>query len=135
MDPREEGRLAVVASLLGFAGLLLALPVVLLAGVGIGGWLLGCGLWIANWATALLTTRVSFRISPPAAVGVSGISFIARAWFIAIILFVVAIRFSEVTALTAAGVFLAAFTLDLGGRALQYGLSQQRQQLPGQPAE
>jgi hypothetical protein len=61
-------------------------------------------------------------------VGVSGISFIARAWMVAIVLFVVALRFSEVVALTAAGVFLAAFTLDLAGRALQYGLSQQQQQ-------
>ena len=135
IDPREEGRLAVAASLLGMAGLLLALPVVLLAGVGIGGWLLGAFLWIVNWSASLLTTRVSFKIAAPAAVGVSGISFIARAWFIAIILFVVAIRFSEIVALTAAAVFLAAFTLDLAGRALQYGLTQQKQQLPGQTSE
>lgn len=135
IDPQEEGRLAVAASLLGLVGLLLALPVVLLAGVGIGGWFLGAGLWIVNWAAALLTTRVSFRITAPAAVGVSGISFIARAWFVAIILFVVAIRFSEIAALTAAAVFLAAFTLDLAGRALQYGLSQQRTELSEQPSE
>lgn len=135
IDPQAEGRLAVAASLLGMAGLLLALPVVLLAGVGIGGWLLGAFLWLVNWSASLLTTRVSFKITAPAAVGVSGISFIARAWFIAIILFVVAIRFSEIVALTAAAVFLAAFTLDLAGRALQYGLSQQNQQLPGQTPE
>lgn len=126
IDPREAGRLAVAASLLGLVGLLLALPIVLLAGVGIGGWLFGAGLWGFNWGFGLLTTRLAFTIKPTAAVALSGISFIARAWFIAIILFVVAIRFSEVVALTAAGVFLAAFTLDLAGRALQYGLREQR---------
>lgn len=126
MDPPQEGRLAVAASLLGILGLLLALPIVLLAGVGIGGWLFGAGLWVLNWGASLLTTRLAFSIKPTAAVALSGISFIARAWFIAIILFVVALRFSEVIALTAAGVFLAAFTLDLAGRALQYGLKEQR---------
>jgi len=127
IDPQQEGRLAAAASLLGIAGLLLALPIVLLAGVHIGGWFLGAGLWLANWGASLLTTRVSLKISAPAAVGVSGISFIARAWMVAIVLFVVALRFSEIVALTAAAVFLAAFTLDLAGRALQYGLSQQQQ--------
>lgn len=126
IDSRDEGRLAVAASLLGLGGLLLALPVVLLAGVGIGGWVFGAGLWILNWAAGLATTRLAFKIKPTAAVALSGISFISRAWFIAIILFIVALRFSEVMALTAAGVFLAAFTLDLAGRALQFGLKEQR---------
>jgi hypothetical protein len=59
-----------------------------------------------------------------AAVGVSGVSFIARAWLVALVLFVVALRFSETVGLTAAGVFLAAFTCDLGGRTILFSIQQ-----------
>ena len=126
LDSREPGVGAFVASLLGFAGLLVALPIVLLAGAPFWGWLLGAGLWVANWSVQLVTGKVSLRISAPAAVGVSGISFMARAWLVAILLFVVALRFSQEAALAAAGVFLAAFTFDLIGRAILFGLAQQR---------
>lgn len=127
LDSRDAGFGAFVASLLGFVGLLVALPIVLLAGAPFWGWLLGAGLWIVNWSVQLLTGKVSLRISAPAAVGVSGISFMARAWLVAILLFVVALRFSQEAALAAAGVFLAAFTFDLVGRAILFGLTQQQQ--------
>jgi len=126
IDGRETGVGAFVASLLGLIGLLIALPIVLLAGAPFWGWLLGVGLWIVNWSVQLFTGRLSLRISAPAAVGVSGISFMARAWLVAILLFVVALRFSQEAALAAAGVFLAAFTFDLAGRAILFGLTQQQ---------
>ena len=59
-------------------------------------------------------------------------SFIARAWLIAIILFVVAARFDRTAGLTAAGVFLAAFTFDLMGRTLLFTVNERarKQDLP-----
>lgn len=126
LSPREAGVGAFVTSLMGLIGLVVALPVVLLAGAPFGGWLLGAGLWIVNWTVQLMTGKVSLRISAPAAVGVSGISFMARAWLVAILLFVVALRFSQEAALTGAAVFLAAFTFDLAGRAILFGMQQPR---------
>jgi hypothetical protein len=119
---RELRPLAFVASILGLIAALLALPIVLLAGGPAGGWALGTGLWLLNWAGQLFMAKVALRMPPTTAVGLSGISFIARAWLVAIILFIVALRFSEPVGLTAAGVFLAAFTFDLMGRTMLFSL-------------
>jgi hypothetical protein len=81
---------------------------------------LGTVLWIINWAVALATARRVMNASPTTAVSVSGVSFVARAWMVALVLFVVALRYSEEAGLAAAGVFLAAFTFDLLGRTLIY---------------
>lgn len=116
------------ASLIGLVVAVLALPVVLLAGGPFTGWVLGLVLWLANWAIQLLTAKHALDLSATAAVGVSGVSFIARAWLVAIVLFVVALRFSEPVGLAAAGVFLAAFTCDLGGRTILYSIQQKLRQ-------
>jgi hypothetical protein len=121
---REMRPLAFVASILGLIAGFLALPIVLLAGGPIGGWLLGMGLWVANWLGQLAMAKVALGSAPTMAVGLSGISFIARAWLIAIILFIVALRFDETVGLTAAGVFLAAFTFDLMGRTLLFTVNE-----------
>jgi hypothetical protein len=121
---REMRPFAFVASTLGLIAGFLALPIVLLAGGPIGGWFLGMGLWVANWLGQLAMAKVALGAAPTMAVGLSGISFIARAWLIAIILFVVALRFDEAVGLTAAGVFLAAFTFDLMGRTLLFTVNE-----------
>ena len=121
---REMRPFAFVASILGLVAGFLALPIVLLAGGPIGGWLLGMGLWVANWLGQLAMAKVALGSPPTMAVGLSGISFIARAWLIAIILFIVALRFDETVGLTAAGVFLAAFTFDLMGRTLLFTVNE-----------
>jgi len=105
-----------VGVLVGF----IALPIVLLAGGSAGGWALGFGLWLLNWGAQLATARFALGAPATMAVGLSGISFIARAWLVAIILFIVALRFSQSAGLTAAGVFLACFTFDLMGRTLLF---------------
>lgn len=115
-----------VASAIGLIAVVLALPVVLLAGGPFAGWLLGAVLWCANWAIQLLTAKHALNLQATAAVGVSGVSFIARAWLVAIVLFVVALRFSEPVGLAAAGVFLAAFTCDLAGRSILFSVTQQQ---------
>ena len=119
---RELRPLAFVASILGLIVAVLALPVVLLLGGPAAGWALGAGLWLLNWGGQLLMARMAVNMSPTAAVGLSGVSFIARAWIVAIILFIVALRFSQTVGLTAAGVFLAAFTFDLMGRTMLFAI-------------
>jgi hypothetical protein len=113
-----------VASSIGIAVAIIALPFVLLAGGPVEGWYLGFGLWIANWGLALATGKFSQGIEPTFAVGLAGLSFIARAWIVVGVLFVVALRFSEPIALTAAAVFIFAFTFDLLGRSILFGINQ-----------
>ena len=113
-----------VASSIGIAVAIIALPFVLAAGGPIEGWYLGFGLWCANWALALATGRFSQDIEPTYAVGLAGLSFIARAWIVVGLLFVVALKFSEPIALTAAAVFIFAFTFDLLGRTILFGMNQ-----------
>ncbi len=99
---------------------LLALPVVLLAGGDWSGWFIGYVLWIINWGIANAMAKYSFGMSATAAVGMSGVSFIARAWLTALVLFVIALRYSEEAGLIAAGVFITCFTFDLLGRTALY---------------
>jgi hypothetical protein len=129
---REMRPIVFIASALGLIAAFLALPVVLFAGGPISGWALGVGLWLANWLAQLAMAKVAFGLQPTTAVGISGVSFIARAWIIAIVLFIVAARFDRTAGLTAAGVFLAAFTFDLMGRTLLFTVNERarKQELP-----
>lgn len=127
----KEGALPFIAAVLGTVVAAITLPLVLLAGGPLNGWLLGMGLWIANWSLQLVTTKFSLGSSPTTAVGVTGISLMARAWLTAIVLFIVALRISEPIALTAAFVFLAAFTFDLMGRALLFALMERNRPATG----
>lgn len=120
--------LTFIASIIGLIMVVLALPVVLLAGGPIGGWLLGAALWSANWGAQLLTAKFALGMSATYAVGVSGVSFISRAWLVAIVLFVFALKFDETAGLTAAGVFLVAFTADLMGRTLLFSTRERDRQ-------
>ena len=84
-----------IASGIGLIVAVLCLPIVLLAGGPLNGWILGVVLWSVNWWLQLLTGRLALKTSPTAAVGMSGISFISRAWLTAIVLFVIALRYDE----------------------------------------
>lgn len=127
----KEGALPFMAAVLGIVVAVIALPLVLLLDGPFNGWLLGIGLWIGNWSLQLLTTKVSLSTTATAAVGVTGISLMSRAWITAIILFIVAIRVSEPIAITAAFVFLAAFTFDLMGRALLFAMMERNRPATG----
>jgi hypothetical protein len=122
--PPADSNLVRAASSIGLIVALLTLPVVLLAGGPFTGWVLGVVLWGVNWTIQLLTAKHALNLQATAAVGVSGVSFIARAWLVALVLFIVALRFSEPVGLTAAAVFLAAFTCDLGGRTILFSIQQ-----------
>ena len=116
--------LVVAASGIGLIVAFLSLPVVLLLGGPLNGWIVGVVLWSANWGLQLATAKIAMGLSATAAVGMSGVSFISRAWLVAIILFLIALRYDEEIGLTAGGVFLVAFTCDLTGRTMLYALSQ-----------
>jgi hypothetical protein len=109
-------------SVLGLIVAVIALPFVLLADGPAGGWVLGAALFAASWAAGIALTKLSLSMPPTHAVGISGISFILRAWIIVAILFVVAKKGSEAVGLAAAGVFLAAFSFDLLGRIILHSL-------------
>ena len=114
-----------IASGIGLIVAVLCLPVVLLLGGPLNGWILGVVLWSANWWLQLLTAQArasTRRRRRPS--GMSGISFISRAWLTAIILFVIALKYDEQIGLTAAGVFLVAFTCDLAGRTALFAMNQ-----------
>ncbi len=99
-----------------------ACPLVLLLGGPLNGWLLGVVLWSVNWGLQLWTAKVALGSTPTVAVGMSGVSFISRAWLTAIVLFVIALKYDKTIGLTAAGVFLAAFTCDLAGRTMLFAM-------------
>jgi hypothetical protein len=124
--PTPEGPrpLTAIASGIGLIAAVLTLPVVLLVGGPLNGWVLGVVLWSANWSLQLLTGKLAMNVSPTAAVGLAGLSFISRAWLVAIILFVIALNYDEQIGLTAGAVFLVAFTCDLAGRTVLYAMRQ-----------
>jgi hypothetical protein len=105
-----------------------ALPVVLAFGGPLNGWVLGTGLWLANWSVQLFTAKHALRMGQTAAVGVTGISFVIRAWTVAAILFITALKFSEEVALIAGVVFLAAFTADLIGRGAAFAIREKNRE-------
>jgi hypothetical protein len=113
-------RVTVIATAASLAACLVALPIVLVLGGPLNGWVLGTVLWLANWAVQLTTAKHALKMGQSAAVGITGISFIIRAWTVAGVLFVTALRFDETVALVGAAVFLAAFTFDLLGRAIAF---------------
>ena len=118
--------LTAILSAIGLIVAVLSLPVVLLMGGPLNGWVLGVALWVANWSVQLLTGKLVLNISPTAAVGLSGVSFISRAWLVAIILFVIALNYDEQIGLTAGAVFLVAFTCDLAGRTTLFAMRERQ---------
>lgn len=126
--PLPKGPKLFLLSSIGIVVAILTLPVVLLADGPFEGWLLGLALWIVNWGGALWLARASAGMSAPYAVGLSGASFIARAWIVALALFVVALTYDKTVGLVAAGVFLAAFTFDLVGRTALFAARQKHQE-------
>lgn len=116
--------LTAIASGIGIIVAVLCLPFVLLMGGPLNGWVLGVVLWSVNWWLQLRTAKLIGDANPTTAVGLVGLSFIARAWLTAIILFIVALRYDEAIGLTAGVIFLIAFTCDLGGRTVLYAINQ-----------
>jgi hypothetical protein len=130
-QPRE-GALPFAAATLGFIVCVLAAPVVWAVYGPMAGWALGVALWTINWILSQMATKYALASSPTTAVGVSGVSMMFRAFFVAIVVFVVAVRVSHAIAVTAALVFLAAFTFDLMGRVFLFHMHERARQTANQ---
>ena len=118
-----------ILAILGFIALLVALPVALLLGGPLGGWLLAAALFAASWASQRFITRISEGLDATQAVGLTGISSIGRAVVVVMILFVVALKVDKTAGLVAGGVFAAAFTFDLMGRTTLFAIREKQRKI------
>lgn len=104
------GRL--VPALAGSALIVLALPVFVVAGWPLGGWMLAAVLWLAGQVFAWLLTRLSLDDGNLAAAGMRGIGTSFRAIGVGIPLVAVTVS-DERVGLAAALLYAFAFTLEL----------------------
>jgi hypothetical protein len=96
----------------GGALIALALPVFLVAGFPLAGWVLAAVLWVAGQAFALVLARLQPGADNLAASGVVGIGRMVRVFAVGVVLAIVASRDGE-TALAAALLFALAYTVEL----------------------
>ena len=111
------GRL--VPALAGSAVIVLALPVFVVAGWPLDGWLLAATLWVAGQAFAWLLTRLPLGTGNLAAAGMRGIGTSFRAMAVGIPL-VVVVAADEQVGLAAAIVYTLAFTVELAVSLVEY---------------
>jgi len=111
------GRL--VPALAGSAVVVLALPVFLVAGWPLKGWLLAATLWLAGELFVLLLARLPLGTGNLAAAGMRGIGTTSRAFLIGIPLVAVTVA-DEQVGLAAAVLFALAFTVELVVSLVEY---------------
>jgi len=128
-QPRD-GAGPFVAATLGLIICAVALPVVILLEGPVAGWLVGTVLWLVNWTASNMLNKFALNSGQKAAVGVAGVSMMGRAFTVVIILYIVAARISHPIGLTAAAVFLAAFSFDLMGRVMLFSIQERAHQTP-----
>jgi hypothetical protein len=104
------GRLAPM--LAGTALIVLALPVVAIAGLSLRGWALAAVLWVAAQGLAFLLTRLPMDAGNLAASGVRGIGMSFRAFIVGIPLVAVTVADAKV-GVTAAVLYALAYSLEL----------------------
>ena len=112
---------------LGLAALALALPVFLVAGLPVAGWLLGAGVWLAQRALQLLfASRLRRTDDPRAVVGYEAGGAIARGWLAALAILVVGILAGEEVGLSAVVLVLVLFSIYFAGRVVERASQQGR---------
>lgn len=100
---------------LDFAALALALPVFILAGFPIAGYLVGGGAWVVQRAVQVyVQRRAAASTDPRTIVGLLAGSMIARGWFCAIAIFLCGILVSNDAGLAAAVLVVMLFTVYFG---------------------
>ena len=105
--------------LAGAAVIALALPVFLVAGWPVAGWLLAAVLWLAAQTLGLLLARLPLGAANLAASGVRGIGMMFRS--VAVMVVVIAVAASDAEVGVAAGLlYAAAYTLELAVSLLSY---------------
>jgi hypothetical protein len=108
----------------GFITALVILPVFLIGGFTLGGWLLGVGLFTLNWLAAIGIDRLARGKMQVTAVGLTGIGLISRAWLTFGGLFIFARTVDEHVGVVGAIVFLIIFTTDFVARAISHAVAQ-----------
>jgi hypothetical protein len=98
--------------LAGTGLIVLALPVVAIAGLSLRGWALAAVLWVAAQGLALLLTRLPMDAGNLAASGVRGIGMSFRAFIVGIPLVAVTVADAKV-GVTAAVLYALAYSLEL----------------------
>ena len=111
------GRL--VPALAGSAVIVLSLPVFVVAGWPLDGWLLAATLWVAAELFAWLLTRLPLGTGNLAAAGMRGIGTSSRALLIGIPLVAVTVA-DEAVGLAAAIVYALAFSIELAVSLVEY---------------
>ncbi len=106
-------------ALAGSALIALALPVFVVAGWPLDGWLLAAVLWVAAQAFAWLLTRLSLDAGNLAAAGMRGIGTSFKAIAVGIPLVVVTVS-DESVGIAAALLYAFAFTLELAVSLVTY---------------
>ena len=109
-----------VVPIVAGAGLLvLALPIYLLLGWRLTGWALAAVLWVGGQALGLLLARLRFGLGNLAASGVLAFGMMFRSIVVMVVLLVVAVNDGHL-ALSAALLYTAAYTLELGVSFVEY---------------
>ena len=108
-----------VPTVAGSAVVALALPVFLVAGWRLAGWGLGAVLWVGAQLLALLLARLRPGADNLAASGVLALGMMFRGIAVMVVLIAVAASDARL-ALAAAGVYVLAYTLELGLSLLAY---------------
>lgn len=111
------GRLTPIAG--SAAVLVLALPIFVVAGWRIGGWVLATVLWLAGQGLGLLLVRLRIGLGNLAASGVLAFGMMFRAIAVMVVLVVVAVSDAKL-ALAAALLYALAYTFELGLSVVTY---------------
>jgi hypothetical protein len=101
-----------VPTIAAAAAIALSLPVFLVAGLPVRGWLLGAVLWVAAEAMALLLSRLALGADNLAASGVRGIGMMFRTVAVMVVVIVVAATNAAV-GVAAGAVYALAYTVEL----------------------
>jgi hypothetical protein len=109
----------VVPIVAGAGVLVLALPIYLLLGWRIEGWALAAVLWVGGQALGLLLKRLRLGLGNLAASGVLAFGMMFRSILVMVVLLAVAVGDGRL-ALSAALLYTAAYTLELGVSFVEY---------------
>jgi hypothetical protein len=109
------------STIAGATVIALALPIFAVAGWPLAGWALGAVLWVAAEIFAAVLARLPGRPDNLAAAGMRGIGTTSRALLVGIVLVIVTVS-NETVGLSAAILYVVAFTVELGvGLATYFG--------------
>lgn len=100
--------------------LVVALPLFLYAGWGLGSWALCAVLWAFNRLIQSGVTRFVLGLPPTAAMGVASVAFLTRAWGTMIVLIASVHFWGKDVAVPAAILFAVLYTIDIAARGLSW---------------